>query len=107
MAPEEIVSHIPHIRKGNPTKAPITKPQSMATLVKRTNRVLRDPAFVSPVASAAATEPAGYLYDSQCSQSHLRPLYILSTYTKPKKESISCQRSKQTSRRTASTVRAS
>jgi len=42
------------------TKAPITKPQSMATFVNIMNHRFRVPLFNSPVASEQATEPAGY-----------------------------------------------
>lgn len=42
------------------TKAPITKPQSIMTLVNRMNHLFLVPLFNSPVASLQATEPAGY-----------------------------------------------
>lgn len=42
------------------TNAPMTNPQSIATLVNKINQVFLVPVFTSPDASAAATLPAGY-----------------------------------------------
>lgn len=47
-------------RNKSGMKALTTKPISIIKFVKKMNQRLRVPFLISPVASAAATEPAGY-----------------------------------------------